>query len=125
MAVFHSFPENHRRRGRFEERLADGTRVTLEVSERRRPLRGRELVNASISMRTGRAVESHVTEPMVALMIGNRGRMEIEALQNGSYRHGRWIERSLRKLAEKVTEHFNPQVEANDEDEPSPSGFTR
>lgn len=123
-----SFPDDHRRRGRYDERLSDGTRVTLEISERSRPIRGNELVKASMSMQMGRPTSFNVSEQTVALMIGNRGRLDIEVLPNGSYRHGRLLERSLRELAQVVVSHYRPQSKTDPsghpEDDAAP-GFTR
>lgn len=126
MADFSRFPDTHRGiRGRFSTRLEDGTEVSLEISNTSRPLRGNELVMASIAMRMGRPVSHRVEEDAIALFIGRSGRMEIEITNSGQYRHGRYIHRSLRGLAEQLADRFAPQVRQAPEAEEPGTVFSR
>jgi len=126
MADFSRFPDTHRRmQGRYSTRLEDGTEVGLEISKTTRPLRGNELVKASIAMRTGRPVSHRVEEDAIALFIGRSGRMEIEITNSGQYRHGRYMHRSLRGLAEQLADRFAPQVRSVPETEELGTTFSR
>lgn len=127
MADFSRIPESHRRAsGRFSTRLEDGTSVDLEIRNRSRPLRGHEIVDASIAMRMGRRVDPRVEELSIELFVGRAGRMDIEVCPSGQYRYGRHIERSLRDLVETLALKVKPQrTESEDQEDPAPSPFTR
>jgi hypothetical protein len=126
MTDFFRFPDSHRAMsGRFSTVLEDGTRVALEIWNRSRPLRGNELVKASIAMHMGRRVDSRVDETSIALFVGRAGRMEIEVTPSGQYRYGRHLNRSLRALVKEVALKVAPQRERGEDPEDSASTFSR
>lgn len=128
MADFSQFPENHRRAsGRYSIRLEDGTSVALEILNSSRPLRGNEMVKASMEMRMGRLVSHRVDEISISLFVGRAGRMDIEFTASGGYRYGRYFQRSLRDLIEQLVDKVSPQKAADVETDVDPAtpGFSR
>lgn len=116
MSDFSKFPTDHRRgKGRHMLRLADGTEVILSVGRKNRPLRGNELVKASMQMKMGRMPSMQVEEDDISLVVGQRWRMEISILPSGYYSYGRLHDRSLRALAQKITYSLVPRPEASNE----------
>jgi len=124
MGDFSEFPETHRRTGRFFTRLEDGTQVSLEIHQNSRPIRGHELVKASMAMRMGRPVEHRVNETSIAIFVGRAGRMDVEVTPSGHYRYGRHMQRSLRALVQEMADRIAPQRPSVESEDP-PSGFSR
>jgi hypothetical protein len=124
MGDFSRFPETHgRASGRYPTRLDDGTMVSLEVWNRQRPVKGHELVRASMMLRMGRSADQTVSVTDISLFVGRAGRMDIEITPSGYYRFGRHMNRSLRELSKELAFKVAPQnVEDPEADAP---GFTR
>ncbi|WP_327210500.1 hypothetical protein [Rhizobium leguminosarum] len=108
MASFKKFPVDHRQNGRFVETLPDRSRVFLEIWPRNRHPRGSELVKLHMNMQMGRATGYYVEETQVSLFFERRQRVDVEVLPQG-YRYGRYFERTLRGLCEKVADALAPQ----------------
>jgi hypothetical protein len=107
MASFKKFPVDHRQNGRFVESLPDRSRVFLEIWPRKRHPRGNELVKLQMNMQMGRATGYYVEETDVSLFFEHRQRVDVEVLPQG-YRYGRYFERTLRALCEKVADALVP-----------------
>ena len=119
MVSFSRFPTDHRIQGRFDGRLDDGSRVTLEVSQRNRHPSGRELVDITMAMKMGRTPQYYQKEPMVALFVERRQRIDIQIASNGLYSYGRLYERSLRTLCEKIAAGIPPRPRPQPSPEPA------
>lgn len=112
MTSFRKFPTDHRQHGRHVETLHDGSRVHLEISARNRHPRGNELVKLHMNMQMGRASGYYVEEPLISLFFEHRQRVDVEVLPQG-YRYGRYFDRSLRALCEKVADALVPAPRAS------------
>lgn len=107
MTSLRKFPTDHRQHGRHVDTLHDGSRVYLEIWPRNRHPRGNELVKLQMNMQMGRAGGYYVEETQVSLFFEHRQRVDVEVLPQG-YRYGRYFERSLRALCEKVADALVP-----------------